>query len=446
MEQKEDQREKTNWDVRPYLAVALLVFLVFCLCLAVFFIVYRYSEFQNTIQTIMNVLQPVIIGLALAYVLNPLVNRIDTLLKRFIKNEKMVRSLSTCIVEVIGLVIVIGLISMVVPELVTSIEKLSVSLPGQADNFVKWSNEMIKSDNHVIQYGENLLLNTTDYVENWLKEELLPQTQIYIASITTGIISVIKGFMNVFIGIIISIYVLLQKEQFIGQAKKLIYAMFRPKVGNKIIVVMRKSNDIFGGFISGKLVDSLIMGILCYISLLVLRMPYALLVSVIVGVTNVIPFFGPYIGAVPTTLLITLSDPIKGLYFVIFIIILQQVDGNIIGPKILSNSTGLTSFWIVFAILLGGGLFGIPGMILGVPAFAVIYYLCQELIRYSLRRRSLPEESSAYVEIHSISPVDNHIRYKEEVKKVSKFREQIHRKDKKEDKEKGPEKDSEQDK
>ena len=207
---------------------------------------------------------------------------------------------------------------------------------------------------------------------------------------------------NFIIGIVISIYVLLGKETFIAQAKKLVYAVFPADRGNVIVATVRKANDIFGGFIIGKILDSVIIGILCFIGLSILQMPYTLLVSVIVGVTNVIPFFGPYIGAIPSAILIMLANPIQGLYFIIFILVLQQVDGNIIGPKILGDSTGLNSFWVVFAILVGGGLFGVAGMIFGVPLFATIYYITRKLTAWVLRKKGLPEETAAYTEVERI--------------------------------------------
>ena len=199
------------------------------------------------------------------------------------------------------------------------------------------------------------------------------------------------------IGIIISIYVLMSKEVFIGQSKKVVYALFTGKKANAVIHTVHKSNEIFGGFISGKILDSLIIGILCFICLYFMKMPYSVLVSVIVGVTNVIPFFGPYLGAVPSTILIMLANPIQGLYFVIFILVLQQIDGNIIGPKILGDSTGLSSFWVVFAILLGGGIFGIPGMIIGVPLFAVIFYILRRGLNYVIQKKQLPLDSENYI-------------------------------------------------
>ena len=213
---------------------------------------------------------------------------------------------------------------------------------------------------------------------------------------------------NVLIGIIISIYVLMSKEEFIGQSKKLMYALLPGKSANAVIHTVHKSNEIFGGFISGKLLDSLIIGILCFICLSLMKMPYTVLVSVIVGVTNVIPFFGPYLGAIPSAILIMLANPIQGVYFILFILILQQFDGNILGPAILGESTGLSSFWVVFAILVGGGIFGILGMIIGVPAFAVIFYVFRRTVNHILKKKQLPQDSGNYIKVEKLD-VEKHI-------------------------------------
>ena len=265
------------------------------------------------------------------------------------------------------------------------------------------------------------MTKATSYLENWLKTEVLPQATTYIASITNGVISVVKLLFNMIIGLIVSVYVMIEKEQFVGQAKKVIYAVFKPRRGNIIVTTIRKSNKIFGGFITGKILDSAIIGVICYVCLAIMRMPYTILVSVIVGVTNVIPFFGPYIGAIPSFIIIALANPIQGLYFLIFIIVLQQVDGNIIGPKILGDSTGLSSFWVVFAILVGGGVFGVPGMILGVPTFAVIYYIMKELVGHLLRKRNLPDDTKSYIMMTDVDVATNELRYKE-IKQESYFK------------------------
>lgn len=170
--------------------------------------------------------------------------------------------------------------------------------------------------------------------------------------------------------------------------EKIIFALFPARAANQVIQVFHTTNEIFGGFIKGKLLDSLIIGIICYIVLCIIKMPYTLLVSVIVGVTNIIPFFGPFIGAIPSAFLILLVDPLYAIYFVIFVVILQQIDGNIIGPKILGDSTGLSSFWVMFAILVGSGLFGVMGMLLGCPVFAVIYYIVQKIVHFFWRKKA----------------------------------------------------------
>ena len=209
----------------------------------------------------------------------------------------------------------------------------------------------------------------------------------------SGVINQVVGFfgvvMNFFVGCVVAVYVLMSKEVFLRQIKKIIYAFSSKDGAAMIIEILKHSNEIFGGFISGKFIDSLIVGILCYIGCVIMAMPYVALISVIIGVTNIIPFFGPYIGLIPSAFLIMLYDPWKGLIFIVFILILQQVDGNYIGPKILGNSTGLSPFWIIVAIRLGGGLFGVLGMLLGVPTFAVIYYLIKSFVNYRLENKGI---------------------------------------------------------
>ena len=249
------------------------------------------------------------------------------------------------------------------------------------------------------------------YLEDWLRKNVLQQSD-FIANITTGVYNVVRAIFNVIIGFIVSVYVLMTKEKFIGQAKKIIYAIFRPRYGNVVMEVGRKADEVFGGFFIGKIIDSLIIGCICFVSLAILRMPYVALVSVIVGVTNIIPFFGPYIGAIPSAILIFLVDPMKGIYFIIFIIVLQQVDGNVIGPKILGNTTGLSPFWVIFAILLFGGSFGVIGMLFGVPIFAVLYYIIKRVVEHVLKRRHLPEKTDEYIELDTVDTVSNEVKMK----------------------------------
>ena len=238
----------------------------------------------------------------------------------------------------------------------------------------------------------------TEIIKNWMSTDLLNRVNDLMSGLTAGVINILTELMNIIIGLIVSAYVLFGKEKFSRQCKKLTYAVFKPSSANMILHLTIKSNDIFGGFIIGKIIDSAIIGVLCFIGLSILDMPYTMLVSVVVGVTNVIPFFGPYIGAVPSAVLILLTDPRMGIYFIIFIIALQQFDGNVLGPKILGDTTGLSAFWVVFSILIAGGLFGVPGMILGVPAFAVIYYIVGMLVDNRLKKKKLPPDTDSYDE------------------------------------------------
>ncbi len=248
-------------------------------------------------------------------------------------------------------------------------------------------------------------------MQRFWEEDVLTEAQAYLASITSGVIYGVKLVINVLVGLIISVYVMASQETFAGQGKKIIYALFKPARANVIIETVRKSNEIFGGFIIGKLLDSAIIGVLAYIILAIMRMPDTILIAVIIGVTNVIPFFGPFVGAVPSFIIIVLQNPLQGIYFLIFVLILQQVDGNIIGPKILGSSTGLSSFWVVFAILVFGGLWGFPGMLLGVPIMAVIYYIAEKLIEYFLGRRGLKPDTKSYIRLVGVESGTNRMIY-----------------------------------
>ena len=280
-----------------------------------------------------------------------------------------------------------------------------------------WSDEFFKGDSEIVGVINDVLQKASDAVQKFLENDLLAQVQVYLTSIASGVIYTLKFLLNLVVGIIVSIYVLASQETFAGQAKKIIYAMFKPVRANVIVETVRKSNEIFGGFISGKLLDSAIIGILAYVVLTIMRMPDTILLAVIIGVTNIIPFFGPFIGAIPSFLIVVLQNPLQGVYFLIFIFILQQIDGNIIGPKILGDSTGLSSFWVVFAILVFGGLWGFPGMLLGVPLMAVIYYVAQKLVSYFLRKRGLVDDTGSYIHLMRIDKRTNELVYEEKTEK-----------------------------
>ena len=415
----EDGREKIVFHKSFYISIGLMVFLTVAACILFFFIIQRYEGFADAWNKIMKAAQPIIIGLVVAYLLNPIRTFWERTFFRFfgkrMKKERRARRLSRglgigCAILVLFLIIVL-FIAAIAPSVISSIAMLIEVLPGQVQNLVRFIQAGDFGDSEAAAVLSDVLINATNYVETWAQEDLLPLIQSSIASITTGVINVVKVIVNFVIGLFVAAYVMSIQETLQGQSKKLIFAIFRPRVGNIIVHTVRKSSSIFGGFITGKIIDSAIIGGICYVGCLILHIPSPILVAVIVGVTNIIPFFGPFIGAIPALLLVVIQSPWHALYLLIFIIVLQQVDGNIIGPKILGNSTGLSSFWVMFAILVFGGIWGFFGMLLGVPIMAVIYYIVGKLVRYGLARRKLPTPTADYVKMRGVNLDTNTLRY-----------------------------------
>ena len=407
-----DNEKKTNWNIRPYLAMGLTAFIVIAAAIVFYFFIDRYSGASKFMSLVMKALQPILVGVFLGYLLNPLVTRIQQFICNKVKSEKKFAKWVKSSARGIGIVIAMSLLILAVvllvwligPQLYTTIEGLIVTLPSQAKSTVNWLKEVIQQNDALEKYAETIITEVTAFTQNLLKTEVIPRTKEIVTSVTGGILVVAKGLINFIIGMIVCIYVLIEKDHFKGIFKKALYAFFPTRGANAILKTARKSNVIFGGFIAGKILDSIIIGILTYIILLIFRIPYPVLVSVIVGVTNVIPFFGPYIGAIPSTLLVLLASPIKALYFIIILIVIQQLDGNIIGPKILGNSTGLSSFWVVFAIMLFGGVFGFWGMLFGVPVFGVIYFIIDNISEYFLKKKNMPLHSEHYNDIDTVDP------------------------------------------
>lgn len=390
--------------LRQQFSRGMSYFLVIAASLIFYFVLLRLTNLSDGFMTVFGVLKPVVYGCVIAYLLNPIVRKIDKYLvpalERYIKKrekaEKISRGVGIFVSLVLMVVLIVTLCNLLLPELYSSIRNLIFTLPRQLTELVNKLSDVKFNDSTTSKLVKTGIQEGTDMFLNWLKTDFLDKVNAFMSNLTVGMINFLSELFDALIGVIISIYLLFSKELFTRQTKKCVYAVFSPRHANMILHLTTKGNEIFGGFIIGKLIDSAIIGVLCFIVLSILKMPYVVLVSVIVGVTNVIPFFGPYIGAIPSAILILLVDPVKGIYFVIFILLLQQFDGNILGPKILGNSTGLSAFWVIVAILLGGGLFGFVGMIMGVPTFAVIYYIAEMIINYRLERKKLPEESKYY--------------------------------------------------
>lgn len=405
---------KFRWDNR-YLHWGVTAFFVIAASMLFYYGIFHMKTLLTGIKTLMGIMAPIIYGVAIAFLLSPVVKFLEKKLffplmeKQKITLEKrgcrVIRWTSVIISLCLLLATIYALLMMILPQLIRSITNLIYSFPHYVNVVQDWLQA-------IMEKGWNLNDGTVAMVEEYslkiqeyLTTTLLPQMQSMLKNISAGVFDVLTFLKNFLIGAIVSLYLLADKEGFIAKGKMAAYAVLPTRHANSIIHAMRFTSQTFIGFISGKILDSAIIGVLCYIGTTLLDMPYAILVSVIVGVTNVIPFFGPYLGAIPSIFLILLVDPLQALYFALFILALQQFDGNILGPKILGDSTGLSSFMVIVAILIGGGIFGVPGMIIGVPVFAVIYAALQRLIRLSLIHKNVPDREEDYMDIDCLDTV-----------------------------------------
>lgn len=395
-----------------YFRWGMTVFTIIVCSILFFFLIFRMNVFIEFLGKIADILAPITLGAVIAYLLNPLVTITDKYVFSFCKRCHLPAKISGFVAMAVSIALWLGLLvagvsllfSMIVPELYSSILKLAGDFRGYVTVITEFVNKHLENNPDILRYVEEVLNTVTNSVYNWVNNELIIQVQNIMSKLTVGISWVVTLVTNIVVSLIVSVYLLVSKKRFIGQLKKLLYVFLKPDTANASLSIFRQVNKIFGGFVSGKLIDSLIIGILCFIGSSILKMPYPLLISVFVGVTNIIPFFGPFIGAIPSAFLILLIDPGKCLIFILFIFLLQQLDGNIIGPAILGDSTGVSPFWIVVSILLGGGLFGFIGMLLGVPTFAVIYYLVKTFSEYHLKKKELPVDSMLYCKIEKINP------------------------------------------
>ena len=371
----------------PVIRGILIGFGTISLSVLFFFFLYKIQEIGIALDGLYQILAPIIYGGVIAYLLRPICKYLyKRLLKLFPKmKERTADLLSVGMSLAFGVLTVYALVAILVPHLYYSIVNIWDTLPEKADTFVTSLREKFTGAEAIISFfdqGSEVLYQAAD---NWLENTVMPNLSDIVSNVGMSVWKVLLFLKNILIGVIIAAYLLGNRFQFKRQANLLLNRIFKPKWAKAIAEEAAYIDTLFGGFISGKIVDSVIIGLLCYFGCSIFQFPNALLVSAIVGVTNIIPFFGPFIGAIPSSILIFLEDPKKGLWFVLFVFLLQQLDGNIIGPKILGDRTGLSSFWVLFAIVLFGGLWGLVGMIIGVPLMAVIYDLIRKYV-YSDRK------------------------------------------------------------
>ncbi len=407
-----------------YMGVIALAVIICSICF--YYLLFNGTQFSSTLKTISRIAMPIIYGIVFAYLLTPVVNMLEgrifqpIMLKNKIEvnsqKKKLMRAIAIIITMLIVLLVIYGFFSLIIPQLVRSIKSISIQFPIFTATITKWVNKFLSDNPDINTFVMDNLDKYSVEIERYLNSVIIPQMETIVKSVSLSLIGVFKVMWNFMIGIIISCYVLYNKELFAGQAKKITYALFKTGVANNIIKNCRFTSKTFIGFISGKIIDSIIIGFLCFAGTSLMQTPYAVLVSVIVGVTNVVPFFGPYLGAIPSAFLILMVNPVKCFYFVIFIIILQQFDGNFLGPKILGESTGLSGFWVIFSITIFGGLFGIMGMVIGVPIFAVLYAGVKGYINQKLEKKGLSMDTSDYLDVGSIEE-NTFIKYRPEKRK-----------------------------
>ncbi len=377
-----------NEQFKKYFYVGLTIFLALGASILLFFTLDKMSEIQKALSVISEAGKPLIYGAVVAYLLYPICIFFEKLFAKAFKKmknrtvaNKLVRFLSITVSFIIGISLVGVILYMVIPQVYESIVSIINSIPAYIEKLSVLIDNKLSNNTELNATVHNMLSKYTNDIVSIL-EGWSGQIGLVVKSIGDGVLSVFVVTKNIFIGIIVAIYLLADRHKFKIILKRFINLIFKSSVAKAVKDEIKYANDVVLNFISGRILDSAIVGVLCYILMLILGLPYPLLISVLICVTDIIPFFGPFLGAIPAAVIILIVSPIQCLIFVVMIIILQQIDGNIISPRVLGESIGLSSFWVLFSILIFGGLFGITGMLIGVPVFAIIYDIIKKSVAY----------------------------------------------------------------
>lgn len=388
---------KPNFN-RRYTTIAIYAVLVIVISAVIISAVHNLKALLSALSMLWGLLTPFILGFVIAYILNPILNAFEKHLLPRLFGSRISRRANRTVSLILTYLATIALIavffSIVIPQIAQSIGSIAAQIPSWVTNAQTLFYQLAeKYELHSIDPG---LFNEAMEALRSLASTAYSMITEAIPQVLQATMSVTTKVVNFIVGIIISIYVLMGKERFFAQSKKLLNALIPAPAVERIVQITHQSHEIFSGFISGKILDSCIIGLLCFLGMSILRWPYAVLISVMVGVTNVIPYFGPFFGAIPSVLIMLIADPMKALWLALFILALQQLDGNVIGPKILGDSTGLSAFWVIFAITVFGSWFGVVGMFIGVPLFAVIYSLLRQFCEWRLGSKGMPTQTADY--------------------------------------------------
>ena len=408
-------------SLKKYFGLGVTIVATGAVTLLIFFCIYKFAALTAAVKKLIGILMPVLVGIVIAYVLSPLYNwlwrKILRLLHHTLKwhGRGAIRCAGILAMTATFLgagAVLAGLLALIIPQIIMSVSSFASTLPSNLMHVSQSLQKLLANNPEIEETAMSLYAQGVSYIEEWIQNSFTPSMQDAMGYISIGVMSTVSFVKNFFIGLIVAVYLLSGKEKFLSQMTRCTYALFGARWGNVTTEYARYANQVFIGFISGKLLDSLIIFLISVVVLNIMNMPYAMLVSVIIGVTNIIPFFGPFIGAIPSFIIILINSPIQSLYFLIFVLALQQFDGNILGPKILGNSTGLPSFWVLFAILLFGGLFGFIGMLIGVPVFAVLTHIFKDILNRRLKQQHLPTETASYAYLDHIDGDGNPVQHK----------------------------------
>ena len=408
-------------SLKKYFGLGVTIVATGAVTLLIFFCIYKFAALTAAVKKLIGILMPVLVGIVIAYVLSPLYNwlwrKILRLLHHTLKwhGRGAIRCAGILAMTATFLgagAVLGGLLALIIPQIIMSVSSFASTLPSNLMHVSQSLQKLLANNPEIEETAMSLYAQGVSYIEEWIQNSFTPSMQDAMGYISIGVMSTVSFVKNFFIGLIVAVYLLSGKEKFLSQMTRCTYALFGARWGNVTTEYARYANQVFIGFISGKLLDSLIIFLISVVVLNIMNMPYAMLVSVIIGVTNIIPFFGPIIGAISSFIIILINSPIQSLYLLIFVLALQQFDGNILGPKILGNSTGLPSFWVLFAILLFGGLFGFIGMLIGVPVFAVLTHIFKDILNRRLKQQHLPTETASYAYLDHIDGDGNPVQHK----------------------------------
>ncbi len=398
---------KIKWNSK-YTTISAYVVITFTVCLLVLGLGAKAKTIAEVLGKFVDVIMPVIWGFAIAYLLNPFMKAVERGAKKLLEKKKphpkLCRGIAVAAAVIFGLAVITAVIMIIVPQVIRSLMSIFSSFPAYMNTIYDWVNKTLAEKPEALDFINSQLETIQAKVIEAING-FVPKLGDIIVKLKDSAFNIIGGIGDFVIGFIVAVYFLVDKEHFAAQAKKLTAAIFPKRAYESILRVSARTNKQVVNFLSGKIIDSVIIGFICFIAMTIMKLEYAVLISTIVGITNIIPFFGPFIGAVPSALLLLVSEPDQCLPFIIMVVALQQFDGNILGPQILGDSTGLSPFWIMFAIFVGGGLFGFPGMVLGVPLFAVIYELSSDLVAYLLEKKNMSPETQDYYPVPSDEPV-----------------------------------------